>query len=89
MVACFYEDHISLKLATETDQNTMLKRIFREKAGLPSGVNSEKFPNKCVINLIKLRQPFDLTGKAMFSNKILSTMTVASFVFDNGQTNYW
>ena len=53
-VVCFSVDHISLEIAIESEQNTVVDRLFREKTGLPSGVNSKQFPNQCVIDLSRL-----------------------------------
>ena len=88
-VVCFYEDHISLAITIESDRNTTINRLFRQKTDLQSGVNSLKFSSKCVIDLSRLGHPIDLAGKALYANQLLSTITLARYVADNGESNYW
>lgn len=88
-VVCFYEDHISLEIILESEQNTVLDRLFREKSHLPAGMNSQKYSNKCVIDMSRIKSQIDLTGKALYANHLFSTLTVGKYALDNGQSNYW
>lgn len=88
-VVCFFDNHISLEITVESEQNTVVDRIFRTKSALPSGVNSKRFPNQCVIDLSRLDFQIDLKGKALYANPIYSKLTTSIYAKDGDWMNYW
>ena len=73
LVCCFGKDDIILAVTKHAEKNSTMNRLFTEKSAMPGGVNAEKYPNNCVVNLQKLRKPLSMAEggrrKAVFAQR--------------------
>ena len=69
LTCCFAEDGIILEVTRQASKNTTLNRLFTEKS-VGAGLNSDAYPNNCVLKLQKLRQPMDMAGRMMFVKRM-------------------
>ena len=92
LVCCFADDGIILEVTKQAEKNTTLNRLFAEKSMLQGGVNSDQYPNNCVIKLQKMRMPMDMAGKVMFVKRMYAKSFLKRWAQrkkPNGDVDFW
>lgn len=96
LVSCFCEDDNILEVAKQAEKNTTLNRLFTEKSVLPGGINSDDYPNNCVIKLQRTKKPIDMDEggrrKAVFVKRMYAKTFLMRWVLRKkatGEVDFW
>ena len=93
LVVCFAEENAVYLV--DAPQETVLSRLFTRKSTGSNGNsfgNSDKFPNNCVVNFEKLRNPLDMTKKAMFVQEMVAKMFLVTWTrwkTGSSEVDFW
>ena len=96
LVCCFAEDDVILEVTKQAEKNSTMNRLFTEKSVWPGGLNSEKYPNHCVVKLQKVREPIDMAEggkrKAVFARRKYAKSFLNRYALahkPSGDVNFW
>ena len=91
LVVCFFEDHIITSVARmQSPENDTLKRLWDERVYSKPELNPNgKYSKNCLINLSKLRQQFNFTGLALFTDLLYSESVLNKSIKRKPNANYW
>lgn len=84
--SCYFDDYFVFDHVINSPKTSLLKRVYSEKRWLQSAIKKEE----CVLNLSKMREQIDMTGKAFLLNPLMTNNILSNFMKakSKGQ-KYW